>query len=179
MKITDENKKKCGFCGEDISGNARRCPYCGSLLEVKPDEPSPAVPIQETYNSGFDAGISPGDTGESVSVENESTMENKNIINPVEPPVRQQVSGYEPPKPARKKPLSNARKVLLTVITSVIPGIGQLIGLITAIVFMNSEDDSDRRSFGVALMIASLIVFVVSCISCFILALALSSVAKA
>jgi len=72
-------------------------------------------------------------------------------------------------------PLSNGMKVFLTVIFTLIPGIGQLAGIITAIIFMNNEYDSDRKSFGVAILVASLIMFVLSCIGCFIAVLAISS----
>jgi hypothetical protein len=66
-------------------------------------------------------------------------------------------------------------KVFLTVLFTVLPGIGQLAGIITAIVFMSSEGDSDRRSFGVALLVASLIMFVLACIGCFVASLASAS----
>ena len=79
-------------------------------------------------------------------------------------------TGYDP-----ITPLSNGLKVFLTVLFTIIPGIGQLAGIITAIVFMNAEGDSDRKSFGVALLVASLIMFVFACIGCFILVIAASS----
>ena len=72
-------------------------------------------------------------------------------------------------------PLSNGLKVFLTVISTVIPGFGQLIGIITAIVFMNSEDSSDRRSFGISLLIASSIMFVFSFLFIFVIILVASS----
>lgn len=66
------------------------------------------------------------------------------------------------------KPLSNGTKVFLTSISTVL-WIGQLVGIIAAIIYMNSEYDADRKSFGVALMVASLIFFVVeSCLGFFI-----------
>lgn len=74
-----------------------------------------------------------------------------------------------------KEPLSNGMKVFLTVLFTVLPGIGQLAGIIAAIVFMNSDGDSDRKSFGVALLVASLVMFVISCIGCFVLMIAISS----
>lgn len=74
-----------------------------------------------------------------------------------------------------KEPLSNGFKVFLTVLFTVVPGIGQLAGIIAAIIFMNSDGDSDRKSFGVALLVASLIMFVLSCIGCFIMVIAFSS----
>lgn len=74
-----------------------------------------------------------------------------------------------------RNPLSNGMKVFLTALFILIPGFGQLAGIITAIVFMNSEGDSDRKSFGVALLVLSLIMFVFACIGCFILAIYASS----
>jgi len=71
-------------------------------------------------------------------------------------------------------PLSNGMKVFLTVLFTLIPGIGQIAGIITAIVFMNSTDQ-DRKSFGVAILVASLIFFALSCIGCFILSIAASN----
>lgn len=68
-------------------------------------------------------------------------------------------------------PLSNGLKVFLTALFILIPGIGQLAGIITAIVFMNSEGDSDKKSFGVALLVLSLILFVFACIGCFVIAI--------
>jgi len=66
-----------------------------------------------------------------------------------------------------RQPLSNGLKVFLTVLFTLVPGIGQLAGIITAIVFMSTEEDSDRRSFGVALLVSNLILFVLACIGCF------------
>ena len=70
----------------------------------------------------------------------------------------------EEPEMTGRRPLSNARKVALTVLSSLIPGFGQLAGVIIAIVFMNDEDDEDRKSFGTALMVSSIAVFIVVCV---------------
>lgn len=45
-----------------------------------------------------------------------------------------------------------------------IPLIGQIIGIIFSIVFMNYERDSDKRAFGVFLLITSLLFFIISAI---------------
>ncbi|NJD03947.1 MAG: zinc ribbon domain-containing protein [Ruminiclostridium sp.] len=66
------------------------------------------------------------------------------------------------------EPLSNGLKVFLTILFAIIPGIGQLAGIITAIVFMNEYDDADRKSFGAALLVASIILFVMTCIVSFV-----------
>lgn len=67
--------------------------------------------------------------------------------------------------------LGNGMKVLLTIISVIIPGFGQLAGIITAVIFMNYECDSDRQSFGAALLTASLIFFVLYCAAGFLLLL--------
>jgi hypothetical protein len=68
-----------------------------------------------------------------------------------------------------KPPLSNGLKVFLTMLFTLLPGIGQIAGIITAIVFMSSDGDDDRRSFGVALLVAAIAMFVLSCLGCFLL----------
>ena len=65
-----------------------------------------------------------------------------------------------------KPSLSNAMKVFLTSLSNFIPGLGQLIGVIIAIVYMNTEGDTDKRSFGLALLVNSIIVFVLWTITC-------------
>ncbi len=72
-----------------------------------------------------------------------------------------------------EKPLGNGMKVFLTAL-STFPWIGQLIGIIAAIVFMNSEYDADRKSFGVALMVSSLTFFVVDSCLGLLIAMAIS-----
>jgi hypothetical protein len=52
------------------------------------------------------------------------------------------------------------------------------VGIIAAIVFMNSEGDKDRKSFGVALLVASLAMFVLACIGCFVVLIIYSSAIK-
>jgi|GEM_PF-711747 len=71
-----------------------------------------------------------------------------------------------------KPSISNAMKVFITTICNIIPGIGQLVGVIIAIVFMNSEGDTDKRSFGLALLVSSIAIFVFWCISCCVMSLA-------
>lgn len=78
-------------------------------------------------------------------------------------------------RPVNDRPaLGNGLKVFLTILFTVIPGIGQIAGIITAIVFMSSTDQ-DRKSFGVAILVASLIMFVLSCLGCFIFSIAASN----
>lgn len=145
--------KRCNFCGEQVSLLARRCPYCGSVLESRE-----ACPL----NMPGSLAETPGAEASTGSAE-----------------VRLKDGGTSMPvnrTPAAAKPLSNRMKVFLTALFAVVPGIGQLAGIITAIVFVNDEDDADRRSFGSALLVSSIVMFFVSCIFYFLLGLAFSSV---
>ncbi|HEX2946401.1 MAG TPA: hypothetical protein VHT96_10645 [Clostridia bacterium] len=249
MSYNSDSQKKCGFCGETIPAGAGRCPYCGSLLEVRFDNSYGSQPNQpadpgtgplsgESYGFNDPNGLNNGQSSDTElkqengdilgsiqdqgsvrdqgttqgqgSVQDQGTVQDQGSVqtpaaNPQQAPAPAPVQ-YQPQqggqgqwqntdRPAQdyqrpyyqnqnrqqpvqryeKTPLSNGLKVFLTVLFTVLPGIGQLAGIITAIVFMSSEGDSDRRSFGVALLVASLIMFVLACIGCFVASLASAS----
>ena len=186
--------KKCNYCGEEIDEGARRCPNCGSLIDVEVDN------LEETRDKADDRieeekAAGPDNTSEHS--DNEVTEGKVNFSEPVSnrdnnrpinntglyrnAPTQNRyaynphLSSYGAPHIRKSSPLSNGLKVFLTVICSVIPGIGQLAGIIISIVFMNTQDDvqdyADRRSFGLALLIACVVMFLLSCIGCFVLTL--------
>ena len=62
------------------------------------------------------------------------------------------------------KEISNGIKVLLSIV-SVIPLIGQILTLIFSIIYMKSNN-TDSKKFGKALMIATIIMFVLMLICC-------------
>lgn len=153
--------KTCQYCGEIIPEDAGRCPYCGSLLDAKPIEktnlnvnpnvnPNPNInPIPNLNEKPNPGGWVPYQSGLQESG-------NAQVI-----PHKPQ-DGFAP----IDEPLSNAMKVFMTVIASVIPGFGQIAGVVIAF-FMLSSRDADRRSFGKVLMVASLGVFVFVFLICF------------
>lgn len=134
--------KKCAYCGETIPEHSKRCSFCGSILE--PGKPEDALE-QHTESPDSSEGFSAGSGYE------EDAFKNGRVYYGLRPP-------------ASQAPLSNALKVFLTAICVLVPGLGQLAGIIIAIVFMNSEENADKRSFGLALLVASLIVFVLACL---------------
>lgn len=67
--------------------------------------------------------------------------------------------------------LSNWTKVFLCALSVIIPGIGQLIGLISGLVMISNDSDSDKRSYGAALLTVSIIIFVIQLIFWFLFAL--------
>ncbi len=72
-----------------------------------------------------------------------------------------------------KSLMSNWSKTFLCTLSVIVPGIGQVTGLIAGLVLVANDCDSDRRSFGAALLTVSLIVFVIQLIFWFLLALSL------
>lgn len=159
-------KKTCSYCGEDISPESRRCPYCGSLVDagttnsVVINKPDAAVEENQVTTD-----ITTQETADSITQE---TADDKKTAVPYEP--------YRvPDKITAASRLSNALKVFITVVCTVVPGLGQLAGIIIAIIFINSDDDEDRKSFGTALLISSLIVFVITCIFYILLGLGITS----
>lgn len=69
------------------------------------------------------------------------------------------------------KTLSNWTKVMLTSLSVMVPGIGQIVGIISGLVFVANDRDADIRSFGAALITASVIAFIIAAIFWFIFAL--------
>ncbi len=216
----------CNFCGEDISADAKRCPYCGSLLasdnsfkvdEVKTDDfgnngsqmqdikmDSPENPFnydnpvdsdnspmdfsyeERAYGNGIEEALNKENVDEKyneiqkpsdIGNFNMGTNQTQQVVNSVQRannvnnPRQQgyQRVGVSGQSVNGRPSISNAMKVFITSVCTLVPGLGQLIGVIIAIVFMNSEGDADKRSFGVALLVNSLIVFVLACLSCCVL----------
>ncbi len=134
--------KKCEFCGEEIDSTSKRCPYCGSLLKGESGEEHTEVPP--------------------IPAEFQETAQENHDVEKKE---------YQPATVPVPRPLSNAVKVLLSII-AVIPGIGQLTGIIASIIFMSDDRDTDRKSFGKALLAASLILFAIWGMCCVLFSLA-------
>ncbi|NSW90637.1 MAG: hypothetical protein HPY74_08180 [Firmicutes bacterium] len=166
------DKKRCEYCGEEIYASVRRCPFCGSLLQIEKcwdvqeisRESFKIYPEVNVPDTGTDS-INTGDTN-SEKINNQET----GFILVGEPYKKEESVAIG------TNPLSNGLKVFLTIISTIIPGFGQLLGIITAIFFMNSEEDPDRRSFGLALLIASLLMFTFTCLFCFIVILIASKI---
>lgn len=150
--------KKCEYCGEEINVSASRCPYCGSIVKETPTETGsdvPPIPLEIDAEAKSEGSLSQPDLNPETD-----TQEFKAEVKEPLPAANTVDNQYNAPRYEQEQPglLSNAAKVTL-VVTSTIPGLGQLVGIIAAIIFMSNDRDSDRRSFGRALLAASLILF--------------------
>jgi len=193
MLLYNNMQKKCAFCRENIPAGAGRCPYCGSVLETAADE---NFKTREDEGSGQPY-AGPGESGAGEPAQDPSAVQDvpgsvaqgqttpEGTWETYRPPMgtgpwteRGYQYRYAPQPGYGRTPLSNGMKVFLTVLFTLLPGIGQLAGIITAIVFMGSEGDSDRKSFGAALLVSNVILFILSCIGCFIFSIAAQSIYK-
>jgi len=219
MDNIGNSRKICNFCGENIASDFKRCPYCGSLLELDAsysdagsqgivdtiDEDSEVDTADSAYR--FEKSINDSNsvtdfTGKPVSSEQylnyddddfalrEALANREALINKADAPIEnnnpEKSSSMKKPeirpgnlaatKPIKaevnniysdnlKQPLGNGMKVFMVTLSNLLPGIGQLFGVIAAIVLMNTEGDKDRKSFGVALLVSSVIAFVVSIVA--------------
>ncbi|KNY24802.1 hypothetical protein [Pseudobacteroides cellulosolvens] len=215
--MNNNSLRICEHCKEEISYNARRCPYCGSLLgnpvqtgyygqqgtakqyendsntfsqdTVKPDNTDYNDYQNTNNNTNTNTSISTDtnintdiqrisldkpdlskDNGQAYTEHNyQNNVPDNNEAHPVKTNDTGDSSGYKyyyshinEMDSYDIRPLSNRTKVFLTTFSSFIPWLGQLVGIIAAIVYMNSEEDDDRRSFGRSLLVASLITFVIA-----------------
>lgn len=78
-------------------------------------------------------------------------------------------------KATKSGDIGNPKKVLLAVVCAAVPGLGQIAGAIAGLVYMDSANE-DRRSFGKALFIASIVMFVISGIAAYLTILAVMTV---
>lgn len=145
-------KINCPFCNEEIDSKTRRCQHCGSILK------------RERYLDREER------IAHTFSQDRFETKEDEDFL--ISPP-RPDMVGGPTYTGLEKDRLSNGAKVFLSVMAAVIPGLGQVAGVIFAIIFMNDENDEDKRSFGAALLVASLAVFVTMCLFMILLVLTL------
>lgn len=187
--------RKCRYCGVDIAADYENCPFCGERV-VSPEpvgetgannNETGGVPVGEPQRDGPDGYKDPeqlsfeeltdAETGQSERREDKNDAGNRAGTVKDEGPTVCHVESAA--GTILNQPLTNGLKVFLTALTVLMPGVGPIIGIICAVVFMNSEVDADRRSFGQALLITALAIFALACISCFGIAMVLTALKEA
>lgn len=204
MDKIGDGRKMCSFCGEDIASDFKRCPYCGSLLQLDvghldTDSHNTVDGVNENIEANsadssyrFEKSINDTNsvtdfTGKAIFKEQDLNSDDedfalkdalasrKSFENNPAGAIKNDDAGRtnrydnknkqlnkQKQTNKQKKPLGNGRKVFIVTLSNLVPGIGQLFGAISAIAFMNTEGDKDRKSFGSALLVSSVIAFVVS-----------------
>ena len=157
--------KKCEHCGEEIHIRSKKCPFCNqTVAEVISEEPKEEVIAEEKIVN---------EAQETENLENNQpgnediNYEKNNMAMP--PYINFEVGADGKPKDYVYKAevrhslqytnnLSNMSKVFISALCT-LPIIGQLIGGFLG-VFFSTYEDSDRRSFGRALIFLSIFMFV-------------------
>lgn len=155
------DKKICKTCNEESPAELDHCPYCGSTLV----ESSVANHVEQDE---ITKELAPEPEDESILAQQAEFNDIFGFKT-----VQQLQSKALPENPPIIKTMGNGQKVFLSVICSIIPGLGQLLCLILSIIFMNNEENEDTRSFGKALFVASIVMFAITFILSFIFAIAM------
>ena len=159
--------KKCEHCGEEIHMRSKKCPFCNqTVAEIIPEE----VKEEEVATEENVVHETPQETEkyQNNPYGNESVNYEKNNM-AMPPHINFEVGANGEPKDYVYKaevrhsleyttPLSNMAKVFIAALCT-LPIIGQLIGIFMG-VFFSTYEDSDRRSFGRALIFLSIFMFV-------------------
>jgi hypothetical protein len=163
LENLNDDKVKCPFCGFEVDKGAKRCENCASIL--KKEEKDFADFTDNTEDNVSSESIT--EKNETFEVQAEKAYQSKQNYIPYN-------NAYNANTivPQAPKQLSNGFKVAFTAICVMVPIIGQFLGLILSIIYMNSDEElrdcEDRRSFGLALLIACVIAFMVSVFWCFV-----------
>ncbi|NMB33870.1 MAG: hypothetical protein GX992_06540 [Clostridium sp.] len=146
----------CKYCNESVSPGFKRCPFCGSLLETDTFEKERVDTAQDEISMDEAAGRTQGlDTGDNTNIHNRDKAGKTKTKNDLSSQKKNTNTSS-----GEIKMLGNGIKVFLVTITNLLPGIGQLLGVIIGIALMGGAKNPDKRSFGKAIFVSSLFVFV-------------------
>ncbi|MBE5812275.1 MAG: hypothetical protein E7314_01295 [Clostridiales bacterium] len=156
--------KICENCGAKLHSRTLKCPECNTLLtdasQIVNDttniENTNTETINQTLGENIDVKIS--DT-ESIIEQNPENISQEDTKKSSPENVKDYVYKAEVRHSLEyTNQLSNSLKVFLTAL-STIPLFGQFIGTFFGIFFL-TYDDNDRKTFGKALLILSIIIFI-------------------
>lgn len=158
MENQNDDRVKCPYCGYEMEKGAERCENCASVLKKEDKNFTEKAENLENIESleSFSVRNNTYEAGQ-----NEKVFQNRQNYAPYG-----NAYNVEKAIPTAPKQLSNGFKVAFTAICVMVPIIGQFLGLVLSIIYMNSDEElkdcEDRRSFGLALLIACVVAFLVS-----------------
>lgn len=158
--------KKCEHCGEAIHIRSQKCPFCNQVVSNVPEE---IIKVEESNNSEIENKTFENEVKEEKEEVTTETEGMKDMYNTQPNAVNFVVGNNGEPKDYVYKaevrhsleytnPMSNTVKVFVSALCT-LPIMGQIIGAFLG-VFFSTYEDSDRRSFGRALILLSIFMFV-------------------
>lgn len=155
--------KKCEHCGEEIHIRSQKCPFCNQTVSNVPEE---IIRVEDTNANETESKLEENEIKEETIPQSEDM---KNIYNGQTNAVNFVVGNNGEPKDYVYKaevrhsleytnPMSNTVKVFVSALCT-LPILGQVIGAFLG-VFFSTYEDTDRRSFGRALILLSIFMFV-------------------
>lgn len=161
--------KKCEHCGEQIHIRSKKCPFCNEIVEEVPEKLEEEV--VETQENKEENIVEEQMLKNSNDNNSEDIIDEFNKTNETKGNINFAVGNEEPKDYVYKaevrhsleyvEPMSNWVKVFISALCT-IPIIGQLIGSFMGVYFVTYED-TDRRSFGKALITLSIVMFFIYC----------------
>lgn len=141
--------KKCEHCGEKLHIRTRKCPFCNSIVP----EDAPVVADDEGIN------IKEQEGRQEIVMDKDKETRETIIEDDIE---KEDIKDYVYKAEVRHsieytKPMSNALKVFITAFAT-LPVFGQVLGGFFGVFYLTYEDN-DRKSFGKALIVLSIIMF--------------------
>ena len=171
---------RCKYCNEPIGKHEARCRYCASLIDWEEAHSEHSHSKDSINNEAEELKY------QTESQRNELVRGQDFVLVDYTPPVAEdklnnQINNINQIHNTKhnintttnnsftknkafvkkKKPLSNSAKVWIATLCTVFPFVGQIAGLILSISFINSSDP-DKRTYGSALLIPNVILFVLN-----------------
>jgi len=162
------NYKKCEHCGEEIHIRSKKCPFCNQLVAEVEEKNEEEIEKEESIQE-INENKEQGEVEENKAEGTNRIEPDKVAMNGETPHLVDFIATDKEPKDYVYKaevrhsleytnPISNMVKVFISALCT-LPMIGQLIGTFLG-VFFSTYEDTDRRSFGRALIFLSVFMFV-------------------
>lgn len=161
--------KKCEHCGEEIHIRSQKCPFCNQTVSNVPEE---IIKVEDTNVNEAENKIEENEVKEEKIEKEEAIPQSedmKDVYGGQPNAINFVVGNNGEPKDYVYKaevrhsieytnPMSNTVKVFVSALCT-LPIMGQVIGAFLG-VFFSTYEDTDRRSFGRALILLSIFMFV-------------------
>ena len=159
--------KKCEHCGEQIHIRSKKCPFCNEIVAEIPEQVEEE--IVESKNNIEETEANQVETSETEAKEktSEEFLDEFKKNSELKENVNFAVGNSEPKDYVYKaevrhsieyvEPMSNWFKVFISALCT-FPIFGQLIGSFLGVYYVTNEDN-DRKSFGKALIVLSIVMF--------------------